>query len=240
MTRASVVLLALATAPALAQEGEWVGQVTPYVWGAGMGGDLTPFTGAPTLRIDKSFRDVLEDSDGAFFISGLARRDRLVLLADFSTSSSSRQGRVPPGIPGEGRLKQSSLTLAAGARVHASERASLDLLAGLRHWNVDASVDVPLAGISRAPGARFTDPIVAVRGNVTVNPRWSLQAYVDAGGFGVGSKQTYQWLATLNYQPGERWVFSAGMRALSVDYRDGGSRFDVRLAGPLLGASWRF
>ena len=135
MKRACVVLLAFATAPALAQDGEWVGQVTPYVWGAGLGGDLTPFTGAPTLRIDKSFREVLEDSDGAFFISGLARRDRLVLMADFSTSSSSRQGRVPPGIPGEGKLRQSSLTLAAGARVHASGQPFTDPSGDrLRDW----------------------------------------------------------------------------------------------------------
>lgn len=241
--RGLLALGVLAAMPATAdtgQDGRWSGQVTPYVWGAGLGGRITPFAGAPTATFDKSFSEVLEDSDGAFFISAFARRDRLVLLGDASYSASSKDGRIPPGLPAEGRLRQSSLTLAAGWRVLEDERVALDLLGGLRHWSVRAAVEVPLAGISRSPGASFTDPIVAVRANVALAPRWSLIAYVDAGGFGVGSKDTFQGLLTANYQPGERWVFSLGLRALSVDYRDGGTRVDATLAGPLLGASWRF
>lgn len=30
-------------------------------------------TGAPTLSFDKSFLDVIKDTDGAFFLSGYAR-----------------------------------------------------------------------------------------------------------------------------------------------------------------------
>ena len=238
--RTAALLLALAAAPACAQPGEWVGQVTPYLWGSGLGGDITPFTGAPTVRVDKSFGEVLEDSDGAFFVSAYARRDRLVLLGDFSYSASSKDGLIPPGLPAEGRLRQTSLTLAAGWRVHQDERIALDLLGGLRHWSVDAAVDVPLAGIARSPGDTFTDPIVAARANLTLSPRWSLIGYVDVGGFGVGSEHTHQWLLVGNYRPGDTWVFSFGLRQLSVDYRNGGTRVDATLAGPLIGASWRF
>ena len=218
----------------------WTGQVTPYLWGSGLGGNITPFAGGPSFRVEKSFGEVLEDSDGAFFLSAFARRDRLVLLGDFSQASSSRDGRVPPGIPAEGRLRQRSLTLAAGWRVADDARGSIDLLGGFRHWSVRAAVDVPLAGVSRSPQETFTDPILGIRANVPLSPRWSLVGYADVGGFGVGSDSTWQWLATFNYQPGERWVFSAGLRQLNVDYRDGGTRVDVTLAGPLIGASWRF
>jgi hypothetical protein len=234
----------LAAAPAAAQEdgsaGEWTGQVTPYLWGAGLGGTLTPFTGAPTVRIDKSFSEVLEDSDGAFFLSAYARRDRLVLLGDFSYAASSKEGRVPPGLPAEGRLRQNSLTLAAGWRVHEGERVAFDLLGGLRHWDVRAAVAVPLVGVSRSPGDSFTDPILAARANVGLSPRWSMIGYVDVGGFGAGSESTHQWLLVANYAATDTWVFTAGLRALSVDYREGGTRVDARLAGPLVGASWRF
>lgn len=116
----------------------------------------------------------------------------------------------------------------------------MDVLAGLRHWDVKTEVRVPLAGLARSPGESFTDPLLAVRGNVSLAPRWSLIGYADVGGFGVGSEQTWQWLATVNYLHGERWAFSAGLRQLSVDYREGGTRIDATLAGPLLGASWRF
>ncbi|GHC10658.1 hypothetical protein [Thermomonas carbonis] len=94
---------------------------------------------------------MLEDSDGAFFLSAYARRDRLVLLGDFSYSASSKDGLVPPGVPAEGRLHQRSLRLATGLCVHQDERIAVDLLAGLRHWSVDyrdrgTRVDATLAG----------------------------------------------------------------------------------------------
>ena len=77
---AIAAVFALATVPAQARQPvQWVGQVTPYIWGAGLSGDITPFTGAPMLRIDESCSEVLEDSDGAFFLSAYARRDRLAL-----------------------------------------------------------------------------------------------------------------------------------------------------------------
>ena len=241
--RAAAVLLPclLVAAHAQAQDDtRWTGQVTPYLWGSGLGGTLTPFSGAPTIRIDKSFGEVLEDSDGAFFLSAYARRGRLVLLGDYSYAASSKDGLIPPGLPAEGRLRQSSLTLAAGWRVFESERLRLDLLGGLRQWNINTAVQVPLAGIARSPDLDFTDPLVAMRANVMLAPRWTLIAYADAGGFGVSSEQTWQWLATVNYLHGERWAFSAGLRQLSVDHRDGGTRLDATLAGPLLGVSWRF
>lgn len=241
---ATALAAVLAAAPAAAQDdaspGRWTGQVTPYLWGSGLGGTLTPFTGAPTVRIDKSFSEVLQDSDGAFFLSAYARRDRLVLLGDFSYAASSKEGRVPPGLPAEGRLRQTSLTLAAGWRLHQDERVAFDLLGGLRQWDVRAEVAVPLAGVSRSPGDRFTDPIIAARANVSLAPRWSLIAYADVGGFGAGSESTHQWLLVANYAATDAWVFSFGLRQLSVDYRERGTRVDATLAGPLLGASWRF
>lgn len=242
MSRAGVALLcAFASLPVLAQDDTgWTGQVTPYIWGSGLGGTLTPFTGAPTVSIDKSFSEVLEDSDGAFFVSGYARRGRLVLLGDYSYASSSRDGLIPPGLPAEGRLRQSSLTLAGGWRAVDGEKFRLDILGGLRQWNINTAVEVPLAGISRSPGLDFTDPLLALRANITLAPDWSVIAYADAGGFGVGSEHTWQWLATVNYLPGEHWAFSLGLRQLSVDYRDGGTRLDATLAGPMLGVTWRF
>lgn len=240
---ASLMLAALPTvaaAQASAARGEWVAQVTPYVWASGLGGRLTPFAGAPTFVVSKSFGDVLEDSDGAFFLSTYARRDRFVLLGDFTHARSSKAGRVPPGLPAEGRLRQRSMTLAAGWRVFEDERVAVDLLGGLRHWSVRSEVAVPLAGVSRSPGDRFTDPLVAMRVNAPLSSRWSLVAYGDIGGFGVGSEHTQQWLLSANYLHDERWAFSLGLRQLAVDYREGGTQVDVLLAGPVFGASWRF
>ena len=238
-------MLALAllagAAPAMAQEaGEWVWQVTPYVWATGIGGDITPYADGPTVSFDSSFSEVVRDLDAAFFLSGYARRDRLVFLGDFSHSSSSRDGLLPGGLPAEGKLEQTSLTLAAGYRVVAGDGVAIDLLAGARHWRVKGSVTVPPAGLSVSPRATFTDPILAARANIRLAPRWSAILYGDIGGFGVGSERTSQIVATVNYQAGEDVFLSAGYRTLSVDYRDSGTRIDPRMSGPIFGATWRF
>ncbi len=236
---------------AMAQSAQpWVFQVTPYAWATGVGGDIRPFEGAPTVSVDKSFSELLKDLDAAFFIAAYARQGDLVFMGDFSTSSSSRGGVAPiPGaplpVPAEGRLRQTSLTALAGYRVNESPEATVDVLGGLRHWRVRGGITVPpIAGVF--PGAEatrsrsFTDPILAVRANFRLAPEWSLLVYADFGGFGVGSHSTGQLLATVNYQMRDNVFLSAGYRHLQVDYRDGGSRFDIRMGGPIVGATIRF
>jgi hypothetical protein len=239
------LLAVVCAAPAVAQDdpaasGRWTGHVTPYVWGSGVSGRLTPFAGAPTVAFEASLGEVLEDTDAAFFMAAYARRDRFVLFGDYSASDSSKQGELAPGVDAEGRLRQSSLTLAAGWRVFEDQRAAVDVMGGFRHWSLRAAVDVPAVGLSRSPEQTFTDPLLAMRANVPLSPRWSLIAYADVGCFGGGSEHTHQWLLSANYLHGERWAFSLGLRQFAVDYRDGGTRVDVTLSGPMLGASWRF
>lgn len=235
---AGAALVLSAGAPAMAQD--WSGQITPYVWAAGVGGDITPFAGAPTLSIDSSVSEVLKDTDGAFFLSGFARRDRLVVMGDLSWSSSSRSGTVPPGLPADGKLTQRSLTLLAGWRAAADDRVTVDLLAGARAWHIKSSVTAAGGMMHAAPGKDFVDPILAIRGNLTLAPQWSAILYADVGGFGVGSESTSQAVATVNYKVNENLYVSAGYRQLNVDYRSGGTKVDVTMAGPLLGATWRF
>lgn len=230
--------LALAPVPALAQN--WSGQITPYVWAAGLGGDITPFSGAPTLSFDKSISDVMKDSDGAFFLSGYARRDRFVVMGDFSWSSSTKSGAVPPGLPADAKLTQRSITLLAGWRAVSNDDMTLDLLAGARAWSIKSRVTVAGGLIQAAPGKEFVDPIIAARANFALAPQWSAIVYADVGGFGAGSESTSQFLAVVNYQVNDKVYLSGGYRQLNVDYRSGGTKVDVTMAGPILGATWRF
>jgi len=218
----------------------WSAQVTPYVWATGLGGSLRPLAGGPSISIDKSFGDILEDLDAAFFITGFARKDRFVLLGDVSTSSSSRGGAVPPGIPAKGGLRQTSLTLLAGYRAVAEGPFTLDVLAGARVWDVRARVSVQAVPVRVARERSFADPIVAGRLNLHLAPGWSLLAYGDVGGAGVGSRLTSQLAAAVNYAVNDRFYLSAGYRQLHVDYREDGMRVDIRMKGPLVGATLRF
>lgn len=183
------VLLGTQAQPAAAQER--IFQLTPYLWGTGVGGTVRPFAGGPSLEFEEGLSDVLADLDSAFFLSGLFRQDRFVLLADYSGSRSSRDGTVPGlGLPVTGRLEQSSLTLAAGWRALSSERATVDYLVGLRHWDIEARARTPVPGLAGGLSVDFTDPIIAARTNIRLNDRWSVIGYADLGGFGAGSDWT--------------------------------------------------
>lgn len=237
---ASIAAIVLSALPGAAQEQAWRGQVSPYVWGAGLAGDITPFKGAPTFSVSKSMSEVLEDTDGAFFLSGYARRDRLVLMGDLSLSSSSKDGLIPPGLPVTAKLRQRSMTLLGGYRAIDQPDIHLDALVGVRLWRIEGSVDVAGGAISRSGDKSFTDPVFAFRANFALTPRLSTIVYADFGGFEVGSDKTSQIVATLNYQISDRLYVSGGYRQLNLHYSEGGTRVDMTMAGPLLGMTLRF
>ena len=238
--RLAAAALALGLGSAAAAQDEVV-QITPYAWGIGIGGSVTPLRNGPSLRFDEGLSEVLDDLDSALFLSGLYRNGRFVALADYSRSRSSRDGRVPRlGLPVEARFEQSSVTLSAGYRALDGERATLDALIGLRRWDIEAEVRTPIPGVGRGIEVDFTDPILAARTNIRLSDSLSLIGYVDAGGFGVGSDVTAQVLATLNWQMREKLFLSAGYRHLHVDYDDDGRGFDFSFSGPLVGLSLQF
>jgi hypothetical protein len=196
--------------------------------------------------VSKSFGELLKDLDGALFLAGLVRIDRFVAVSDLSHTSSSREGLVPTGnpvapvLPAEGRMKQTSWTLAGGYRVVDEADVTVDLMAGFRAWWIRASVAVPAAGVARAPKGDFVDPIAMARVNWRFAPGWSLLAQGDFGGLGAGSEFTAQSVTTINAQVAERIWLSGGYRYLMVDWRDRGARLDLHLGGPVLGASFIF
>jgi len=243
--------ICLAAAPARAQEGgdetgRWHFQLTPYVWAAGLEGRIAPSSRLPAIQTSKSFGDLLQDLDVGLFVNGFARRDRLVVNVDLSYLAASRGGHYrlgPVRLRGDASVRQFSTTLSAGYRAVAQEGLSLDLLAGVRIWDVKGDADASLASVPIvSTGTRFTwaDPILAARLNWRLAPRLTALAYADIGGFGAGARFTWQALGTLNYQATENVYLSAGYRHLAVDYRDGGRRLDVGLSGPLVGVTWRF
>ena len=68
----------------------------------------------------------------------------------------------------------------------------------------------------------WADPILGARLGVKLGGPWSVTVAGDVGGFGVGSRLTWQGLGSVNYAWSESLTLKAGYRALHVDYRSGG------------------
>lgn len=239
-------------------------QITPYMWGTGLKGRISPFRHGPTLDVDKSFSDVLHDLDFGGFINVWARYDRFVFSGDLmyvETTGTEATGPlpafqipglgviIPPGASVEGKVdtKQFTATLQGGYRVIDTSQFTLDALAGARFWHVSNDVTVratvPLVGSWAAThGESFgwVDPLVGVRAFLPLTEKLSVQAQADIGGFGIGADFTWMALATVNYTATEKLSVSAGYKVLDVDYAHGGHVFDTRLSGPVLGMTLRF
>ena len=139
---------------------------------------------------------------------------------------------------------------------------ALDLYAGGRAWwqRADAQFTVSgtanvfdltfsRAGVVSAKGdVSWFDPVVGARLRHQFAPAWNLVVSGDVGGFGVGSKFSWQALATLDYEfyrgKSVSWSGMAGYKALSVDYSQGAGlthyEYDVTMHGPIFGVTARF
>lgn len=232
----------------------WALQITPYVWAAGLKGDISPFQRAPTIGVEKSFSDVLSDLNFSGFVNVWGRFDRFVVSGDMmyvDTTESHAYGNLPPlplAVPsgtvvkGDVDGKQFMATLQAGYRVVDTSKFTLDALAGIRFWRISNDVTVKALGLSRSYVESFNwmDPVVGTRALVRLTDKLSLQSQADIGGFGAGSELTWSALATVNYVFSDHLSVSAGYKALHVDYERDGYVFDSRLTGPVLGVTWRF
>ena len=140
---------------------------------------------------------------------------------------------------------------------------AIDALAGLRYWNISAnvglditgSVNVPALGLSQvgqlaidsSGDLNWVDPLVGVRVRQQLASGDEFQLKGDIGGFGVGSKISWQAFAgyTHNFEfGGLNWSSMIGYRALEVDYSQGNglrqSGLNAVLQGPIAAIGLRF
>jgi hypothetical protein len=229
---------------------DWVVQVTPYLWAAGMEGGLSPFQQAPTVHVDVPFSEVWDNLNFGGFVNVWARRDRFVFSSDLmyvNLSAAEVIGPFPnlaPDVALDAELDSVQFYAAGqlGYRVVDTPRFSLDALAGGRFWYVSNDLTVSFAGFSLSRGEDFTwfDPLVGARAFYNVTDRLSVMGQADIGGFGVGSELTWSVLGTFNYVFNDSWSASVGYKHMSVDYEDDDYVFDVDMSGPVIGVTYRF
>lgn len=248
--------------PAVVAHTDWALQITPYMWAAGLDGRISPFRRGPTISVEKSFSDVMDDLNFGGFANIWGRHERFVFSGDImyvDTTDSHNTGPLPAlTIPGVGLIppggnidatvdtQQFTATVMGGYRVVDTPQFTFDALGGARFWHV--SNDVTLTGrlgglsgsVSYGENFGWIDPLVGVRAFLPITEKLSVQAQADIGGFDVGSDFTWSAMATVNYTFTDHLSVSAGYKILDVDYDHKGHVFDTRLSGPVLGMTYRF
>lgn len=245
MLGAAAVLIGAGSAEA---QDVWEFNITPYVWMAGIEGDVAPASGLPTNSVSLSFGDLLENLEYGAFLFASARRNDWVLFFDGSTVKVDSTEKVgSPDVDSVGLSSTTSnMTIAAGRTVARTEVYRVDVYAGARFWWLDNEFTInasEAAGSGKAKissDASWSDPLVGVAGAYDLNDKWSLYGQADIGGFGAGSELQWSFLAGATYAINDTISLAGAWRALSVDYRKDGTVYDVTQTGPILGLTFRF
>lgn len=143
----------------------------------------------------------------------------------------------------------------------ASETA-IDVYGGGRFWWQKAEVELGLTAglnigdlklargraIADSGDVTWVDPLVGLRLRHRFTPQLDMVLRGDVGGFGVGSRFSWQAMGSVNWEfartESVSWSAMAGYRALYVDYEKGTGRtryeYDMLTHGPILGVTARF
>jgi len=139
---------------------------------------------------------------------------------------------------------------------------ALDLYAGGRAWWQRGDLEINALGtlnvfdltfsrfgvLSAEKSVSWFDPLVGARIRHQFAPTWNFVLSGDVGGFGAGSKFSWQVLALLEHEICRSrtvtWSAMLGYKALSVDYEQGSGltlyKFDMTMHGPIFGVTARF
>ncbi len=109
-------------------------ELTPYFWAAGIDGKLS--VGADEVNFDRSFSDLIENTDAAFMGLPVISYDRFVLYVDYdypslSNDAKTRRGIIAPvGTKVQADTDLGVGTYAAGYRFDTFGKNTIDVLIG--------------------------------------------------------------------------------------------------------------
>jgi hypothetical protein len=253
---------------------KWTYQFTPYGWVPWVQGDAT--VRGRHFDVYASPVTVLEDLDFAWMSYMQAKRGPLTLFADViygdedatdSVITASSFGGVSATLGAALSADYRFWIVEAGGmyeimRWQSRGPAALEMLAGGRYWHQQLDVDVALAGtvnfdgltvsgnraIASSGGVSWIDPFLGARMRWQPAPGEEASLRGDIGGFGAGSKFSWQALAAYNWRLCTQGALTldgyVAYRALAVDYEQGSGTdryvFDVVQHGPVVGVTGRF
>jgi opacity protein-like surface antigen len=224
---------------------KWTFRAAPYFWFTSLEGDVATISGIPPADVDADFKDIWDELNIAVMGYMEARRDRFGVGADLIYFDLSADGDGPTPAFSKAELDFTAFvgTLTGFYRFVQEDTGTADVMAGARVWVTDTELTAKpglAPGRSADDKETWVDPIIGLRGFMSVTDNVGLRAYGDVGGFGLASDITYQVLGSVNYAFTDSITADAGYRYLKVDYDDGGYLLDVAFYGPFVGVVLEF
>lgn len=230
LTISSAVVL---SAPAFA--GDWEYTVTPYIWAPSL--DLNLGVG-PNAPVNGEV-SMLEVIDGALLLQGQARNGRWSFFGELNYLNLSDEFGIAPTDPrAEWRVKGTMISLAAGYAVYDTADTRVEVMGGVRAWDLETSTEV--SDLKASQTSSFVDPMIGVRLETPVGGNFTFHGLANIGGSNFGSDRQIEAIAQLNWPWTERTSVSAGYRYLSLDFDEDQVLIDATMEGPFISVSFDF
>jgi hypothetical protein len=234
----------VATGQAMADAAQgWQFNITGYLWMSGIDMGVTGPNGR-TVSQNYGFLDIMNHLHGMPFMGAAeVRYDRFGILADlihlpvgghFQTDNVLFRG-------GGVNLNTTIGTVIGLYRLVLDNAGTLDVGGGIRAYGLSATTSLRsglLPGRSVSSWAATTDPVISMRGHVNIGNGFGVDAYGDVGGFGVGTKLSWQLIGAVDYQVNQSINLKLGYRYLQADLEK--KEATIKIGGPFLAMSYRF
>jgi hypothetical protein len=212
--------------PTAAMDGQWHFNLAPYMWMSGVKGDVS-VANLPSVPVDASFSDILDNFDVGLLGRFEARKDRFGLGADFvwlnlGVPVAQRQAAdvtvdfrqfIAEGI--------GFYRVASGGR--ADNPAHLDVLAGVRYTTSRSRLSADTIGGVEYDTAfqdlSWVDALAGLKFRAPLGSKLSILGRTDVAGF--GSDLTWNLEGDLAFLASTHWTFGAGWRHMHIDYDKG-------------------
>jgi opacity protein-like surface antigen len=228
-----------------AQRDRWSFELTPYVWAAGMNGDIE--VRDRKASVDPSFSDLFKDLDFGVMGAAEVRYDRWGFLLDGLYMKLSKDAVSTPFRLFSSVDVDQKTGMVEGYFMYRPiwlDVFTLDVMAGARAWILDTELKfkagvLPNETVSHSTS--FADPLIGFRAKYYLTDKFSLSLLGDVGGFHVSSNVTWQAFGGFEWRFAEHWTALAGYRALGLDIEKRHQiKVDAVFHGPVLGISYRF
>jgi hypothetical protein len=218
----------------------WRFEVTPYGWLQGITGRLG--IGRLETPVNASAGDILKALNFEAMLTAEARKGSWVVGFDaIYASVSDVTVFVFGGDSGSiGLTYRETMIQPVGGYQFGDANWGVDVLVGLRYWNLSADAALRPSGPHARSGSRnWVDATGGARAHF-VYPAWHTRFVLGTDGGGGGSHDTWQVYGSAGYNLSSIWTVGLGYRILGLNYDRNGVLVDTRTKGFLLFGTYRF
>jgi hypothetical protein len=223
-------------------EGEWEFVLTPlFLWGMSIDGDSAIDGNALPLNLDFT-DDIMENLDAVLTLHFEARKDKLLLFAEYqyvSLDPSVDASLGPVNVNADIDFVVNMAELGAGYTLSYTNATRWELLGGLRWFDHDLEVNIdgpPILPDTIKGGDDWHQGFIGGRIITAISENWRLIARGDYG-YGGSDNNAWHFNAMADYRFSDWGSAFVGYRYMKIDYASNSYSYDAEQQGPMLGVS---